>query len=38
MGCLMSCGLAEVDLLELPEVIHVEVAVGFEPVLAGFDG
>jgi len=31
-------GLAEVGLLELPEIVHVEVAVGFEPVFMGLDG
>ena len=38
MGSAGLCGIAEVGFLVLPEVIHVEVAVGFEPVLVGFDG
>jgi hypothetical protein len=38
MGWLGSCGLAEVDFLVLPEIVHVEVAVGFEPVFVGLDG
>ena len=32
------CGLAKVGFLVLPEVVHVEVAVGFEPVFVGLDG
>ena len=32
------CGLAEVGLFVLLKVVHVEVAVGFEPVLVGLDG
>src|SRR5208337_2538059 len=31
-------GFAEVGFLVLPEVVHIEVTVGFEPVLVGFDG
>jgi hypothetical protein len=31
-------GLAEVGFLELPEIVDVEVAVGFEPVFVGLDG
>ena len=31
-------GFAKVGFLVLPEVVHVEVTVGFEPVLVGFDG
>jgi hypothetical protein len=31
-------GLAELSFLVLLEVVHVEIAVGFEPVLVGFDG
>jgi hypothetical protein len=31
------CGLAEVGFLVLPEVVHIEVAMGFEPILVGFD-
>ena len=31
-------GLAEMGFLVLPEIVHVEVAVGFKPVLVGFDG
>jgi hypothetical protein len=30
--------LAEVGFLKLFEVVHIEVAVGFEPVLMGLDG
>ena len=30
--------LAEVGFLVLPEVVHVEVAMGFEPVFVGLDG
>jgi hypothetical protein len=30
--------LAEVGLFVLLKVVHVEVAVGFEPVLVGLDG
>jgi hypothetical protein len=30
-------GFAEVGFLVLPEVVHVEVTVGFEPVFMGFD-
>ena len=32
-----SCGLAQLGFLVLLEIVHVEVAVGFEPVLVGFD-
>ena len=38
MGWLVSCGLAEVGLFVLSEVVHVEVAVSFEPVFVGLDG
>ena len=31
-------GLAELGFFVLFEVVHVEVAVCFEPVLVGFDG
>ena len=31
-------GLAELGFLVLLEIVHVEVAVGLEPVLVGFDG
>jgi hypothetical protein len=37
-GWLESCGLAELDFLVLFEIVHIEIAVGFEPVLVGFDG
>ena len=37
-GSLESCGLAELDFLVLFEIVHIEIAVGFEPVLVGFDG
>jgi hypothetical protein len=30
--------LAELGFLVLFEIVHVEVAVGLEPVLMGFDG
>ena len=30
-------GLAEVGFPVLPEIVHVEIAVGLEPVLMGFD-
>jgi hypothetical protein len=33
-----SCGLAEQELLLLLEVVHVQVAAGFQPILMGFDG
>ena len=33
-----SCGLAELNFLVLFEIVHIEVAVGFEPVLVGLDG
>jgi hypothetical protein len=32
------CGLAEVGFFVLPEIVHVEIAVGFEPVFVGLDG
>jgi hypothetical protein len=31
-------GLAELGFLELFEIVHIEVAVGLEPVLVSFDG
>jgi hypothetical protein len=31
-------GLAELGFLVLPEIVHVEVAMGLEPVLLGLDG
>ena len=31
-------GLAEGGFLVLPEIVHVEIAVGFEPVFMGLDG
>jgi hypothetical protein len=31
-------GLAELGFLELLETVHIEVAVGLEPVLVSFDG
>ena len=31
-------GFSEVGFLVFPEVVHIDVAVGFEPVLMGFDG
>ena len=31
-------GLAEVGFLVLLKIVHVEVAVGFEPVFVGLDG
>jgi len=37
-GWLESCGLAELDFLVLFEIVHIEIAVGFEPVLVGLDG
>jgi hypothetical protein len=37
MGWLALCGLAEAEFLVLPELVHIEVAVGFERVLIGFD-
>ena len=33
-----SCGLAEVGFLVFPEIVHIEVAVGFEPVFVCLDG
>ena len=32
------CGLAEFGFFALFEIVHVEIAVGFEPVFVGFDG
>ena len=32
------CGLAVLGFLELLEIVHIEVAVGLEPVLVSFDG
>jgi hypothetical protein len=37
-GWLESCGLAELNFLVLFEIVHIEIAVGFEPVLVGLDG
>jgi hypothetical protein len=37
-GWLESCGLAELDFLVLFEIVHIEIAMGFEPVLVGLDG
>jgi hypothetical protein len=37
-GWLESCGLAELDFLVLFEIVDIEIAVGFEPVLVGLDG
>ena len=37
-GYLGLCGLAEDGFLMLSEIVHVEVAVGFEPVFMGLDG
>ena len=37
-GWLESCGLAELHFLVLFEIVHIEIAVGFESVLVGFDG
>lgn len=34
----MSCGLAEVGFLVLPEIVRVDVAVGFEPDFVGLEG
>jgi len=34
----MLGGLMELDFLVFFEIVHVEVAVGFEPVLVGLDG
>jgi len=31
------CGFAEVRFLVLPEIVHVEAAVGFKPVFVGLD-
>jgi hypothetical protein len=31
-------GLAELGFLELLEIVHIEISVGLEPVLVGFDG
>jgi hypothetical protein len=38
MDCVGLGGLAEVDFLVLLEVVHIEVAVGLEPIFVGFDG
>jgi hypothetical protein len=35
---LALCGLAELGFLVFLEIVHVEVAVGLEPVLVSFDG
>jgi hypothetical protein len=37
-GWLESCGLAELNFLVLFEIVHIEIAMGFEPVLVGLDG
>jgi hypothetical protein len=37
-GLAVLSGLAKVGFFDLPEVVHIEVAVGFEPVLVGLDG
>jgi hypothetical protein len=37
-GWLESCGLAELNFLVLFEIVHIEIAVGCEPVLVGLDG
>jgi hypothetical protein len=37
-GWLESCGLAELNFLVLFEIVHIEIAVGFEPILVGLDG
>ena len=37
-GWLGSRGLAELNFLVLFEIVHIEVAVGLEPVLVSFDG
>ena len=37
-GWLESCGLAELNFLVLFEIVHIEIAVGCEPVLMGLDG
>ena len=31
-------GLSQLSFLMLPEIVHVEVSVGLEPVFMGFDG
>ena len=31
-------GLAELDFLMLLEIVHVEIAVGLQPILMGLDG
>lgn len=36
--CCDSCRLSQFGLLQLHQVTHVEVVVGLEPVLVGFDG
>src|SRR3546814_4941461 len=33
-----SCGFASFGFLRLAQFVHIEVAVGFEPVFVGFDG
>src|SRR3546814_2984763 len=33
-----SCGYAKFGFLMLAQFVHIEVAVGFEPVFVGFDG
>ena len=38
MGWLGLSGLAEVHFLVLLEIVHIKIAVGFEPVLVGLDG
>jgi hypothetical protein len=37
-GWLESWGLAELNFLVLFEIVHIEIAVGCEPVLVGLDG
>ena len=37
-GLVGSCGLAELNFLVIFEIVHIEVAVGFELVLVGLDG
>jgi hypothetical protein len=34
----VGVGLAELDFLVLFEIVHIEIGVGFEPVLVGLDG
>jgi hypothetical protein len=38
IGWLGLGGLSEVKFFVLPEIVHIEVAVGFEPVFVCFDG